>query len=65
MKQVRQRNKYCIISLTCGSEKSNRLVTITKQKQTHRCRETSGYQWEEGRGIIGKREEEMQTLGIK
>ena len=33
------------------SEKYNKLVNITKKKQTHRYREqTSGYQWGEGRG---------------
>ena len=40
-------------------------MNITKQKQTHRCRETSGYRWKEGRGIIGKREEEIQTYRYK
>ena len=31
-----------------------KLVTRTKKKQTHRCREqTSGCQWEKGRGCIG------------
>ena len=29
-------------------------MDVTKQKQTHRCREqTSGYQQGEGRGLIG------------
>ena len=33
------------------SKKYNKLVNITKKKQTHRYREqTSGYQWGEGRG---------------
>ena len=33
------------------SKKYNKLVNITKNKQTHRYREqTSGYQWGEGRG---------------
>ena len=33
------------------SKKYNKLVNITKKKQTHRRREqTSGYQWGEGRG---------------
>ena len=33
------------------SKKYNKLVNITKKKQTHRHREqTSGYQWGEGRG---------------
>ena len=32
-------------------KKYNKLVNITKKKQTHRYREqTSGYQWGEGRG---------------
>ena len=32
------------------SKKYNKLVNITKKKQTHRYREqTSGYQWGEGR----------------
>ena len=32
------------------SKKYNKLVNVTKQKQTHRYREqTSGYQWEDGR----------------
>ena len=33
------------------SKKCNKLVNITKKKQTHRYREqTSGYQWGEGSG---------------
>ena len=33
------------------SKKYNKLVNITKKKQTHRYRgQTSGYQWGEGRG---------------
>ena len=33
------------------SKKYNKLVNITKRKQTHRYREQiSGYQWGEGRG---------------
>ena len=36
------------------SKKYNKLVNITKKKQTHRYREQpSGYQWGEGRGNIG------------
>ena len=39
-----------MISLICGIEKYNKIVNITKQKQTHRFREqASGYQWREGR----------------
>ena len=45
--------------------KNNRLVNIAKQKETHRCRDTSGYQWEEGRGVIGNREEETPTFRYK
>ena len=34
-----------------SQKKYNKLVNITKKKQTHRYREqTSGYQWGEGRG---------------
>ena len=33
------------------SKKYNKLINITKKKQTHRYREqTSGYQWGEGSG---------------
>ena len=36
------------------SKKYNRLVNMTKKKQTHRCREqTCGYQWGEGGGAVG------------
>ena len=36
------------------SKKYNKLVNITKMKQTHRYREqVSGYQWGEGRGNTG------------
>ena len=32
------------------AKKYNKLVNITRKKQTHRCREQiSGYQWGEGR----------------
>ena len=51
LSEISQRkNKYCMISLTCGIEckKYNKLVK--KKKQTHRYREqTSGYQLGEGR----------------
>ena len=39
-------------------------MNITKQKQTHRYREqTSGYQWEEGRGRgrLGVGDKEVQS----
>ena len=40
-----------MISLTCEPKKCNKLVNITKKKQTHRYREqTSSYQWGEGWG---------------
>ena len=39
-----EKDKNCEISVL--SEKYNKLVNITKKKQTHRYREqTSGYQW--------------------
>ena len=50
------------------SKKYNKLMNITKRKQTHRCREQpSGYQWGEGRGR-GKKdvgEGKAQTAGYK
>ena len=42
----------------------NKMVTITKQKQTHRYRkQTSSYQWEEGWGRqkTGGEDSEMQA----
>ena len=50
------------------SNKYNKLVNITKKKQTSRYREqTSGYQWGEkrGRGNIGVRNYEVQTIRHK
>ena len=39
------------------SKKYNKLVNITKKKQTHRYKEqTSGYQWGGGKGNIGVEE---------
>ena len=40
-----------MIQLTCGIlKKCNKLVNITKKKQSHRYREqTDGYRWGEGR----------------
>ena len=46
-------------SLICGTKRYNKLVNITKKKQTHRHREqTSGYTEERsgGRGKIGQRD---------
>ena len=51
MKEIRQRkiNTVCY-HLYVESKMYNKLVNITKKKQTHRYREqTSGYQWREGR----------------
>ena len=48
-----EKDKYCIsYHLHAESKKYNKVVNITKKKQTHRYREpTSGYQWgEESRG---------------
>ena len=46
-----EKDKYCMISLICGIYKYNKVVNITKKKQTHRYREqTRGYHWGEGRG---------------
>ena len=46
-----EKDKYCMISLICGTTLHNKLVNVTKMKQNHRYREqTSGYQWGEGRG---------------
>jgi len=43
-------NKYCRYHLYVEFLKYNKLVNITKKKQTHRCREqTGGYQWRDGR----------------
>ena len=57
-----EKDKNCEISVL--SEKYNKLVNITKKKQTHRYREqTSGYYW--GRGNIGVGEWEIQTMGCK
>ena len=39
-----EKDKYCMIPLIYGIKKFNKLVNITKKKQTHRYREqTSGY----------------------
>ena len=53
----------CDITKMC--DQKNKLVNITKKKQTHRCREqTSDYQWREGRGR-GVRGLETQTSMYK
>ena len=49
-KNVRQR-QIPYITYMWNLKKYNKLVHMTKKKQTHRYREyTSGYQWGEGRG---------------
>ena len=53
LSEIRQteKDKYCMISLICGIKQYNKLVNITKKKQTHRYREqASGYQWGKGKG---------------
>ena len=35
----REKDKYCIISLTCGSKTENKGTYITKQKQSYRYTE--------------------------
>ena len=56
------------MSLTCGFEKYNKLVNITRKKQTHRYREpTCSYQRGEGRGgaIWGPKSNGYKLLGRK
>ena len=49
--ETTQRKTNTIDTTYMWSLKTNKLLTITKKKQTHRYREqTNGYQWEEGRG---------------
>ena len=49
------------------SKNYNKVVNITKKKQTHRYREqTSGYQWGEWeRGNIGVGEGRHKLLGVR
>ena len=43
LSKVRQKDKYHMISLTCGIQNTTQMNISTKQKQTHRHREqTSG-----------------------
>ena len=54
------------VCLYVESKKYNKLVNITKKKQTHRYREqASGYQWGGGRGSTGLGKWEVQTIGRK
>ena len=60
LSEINQRKKYCMILLICGLKKKN-TVNITKKKQTHRCRrQSSGYQWKEGRREGQKRCRELR-----
>ena len=48
------------------SKKYNKLVNITKKKQTHRYREqTSGYHWEAGGAIEEWRQRRYKLLGVR
>ena len=38
LSEIRQKDKDYMLPLTCGISKYNKLVNITKKKQTHRCR---------------------------
>ena len=56
-----------MISLTCGILK-NGLISIKKERQTHRYKEQPrGYQWEEGRGEGQERagDSKVQTVMCK
>ena len=65
LSEIRQRERQILYdtSLLCGTpQKYNRIVNITKKKQTHRYKErTGGYHWgkerrkrkERGRGLQG------------
>ena len=49
LSEISQTGKYCMISYV-ESKKYSKLVNKTKKKQAHRHRkQTSGYQWGEGR----------------
>ena len=49
-----EEDRYVWYHLYVESKKYNKLVNITKKKQTHRHGEqTSGYQWREGSREIG------------
>ena len=60
-----EKDKYCMISLTCEIlKKYNKLVDVTKKKQTHRNKkQISVYQWGEqrGEGQHGARGLKVQT----
>ena len=48
------------------SKKYDKLVNITKKKQTHKYREqTTGYQWGEGRGRRGVGSGKYKLLGVR
>ena len=53
--EIRDKDKYCMLPLTCGvKKKKNRLVSVIGKTRTHRER-ASGYHGEKegGRGNIG------------
>ena len=59
-KRQTEKGKYCMIPLICGILKLKQIYT-PKQKQTHRYRkQTSGYQWGEGR-----REGQDRGMGLR
>ena len=39
LSEIRQKDKYYMLPLTCGISKYNKLVNITKKKHTHRYKE--------------------------
>ena len=56
-----EKDKYCMIYLNMESEKYNKLVNVTKKRQTYRSREqTSGHQWGEEKG-----EEQYRGRGLR
>ena len=51
LSEVRQKDKYYMISAVCGIKKIIQMILYTKQKQTHRSRkQTYDYQREKGGG---------------
>jgi len=57
--KVKEKDNYCMITLCGESKKYNKVMNITKKRQTHRYREqTSGYQ--QGKGRRG-----MDKIGVE
>ena len=51
--KISQSDKYCVVSHV-EFKKYNKLVAVTKKKQSHRCRKsTYGYPGGRGRGKLG------------